>query len=155
MNGTIIVNEQPSLLHLDIVQNLGDYINAYIRDNNGPCKMYNTGAGVRFYDDDDTYLVPDIVVVCKKDMLKQKYIQGPPDWVIEVTSPSTANYDRREKMIKYMQSGVREYWIVDPAKQRVTVHIFSDEIPAIYSFDDEIPVGIYDGKLKICINDCL
>ncbi len=155
MNGMMIVNEQPSVLHQKIVHNLGYLIEKYIRENNGPCMAFDSGVGVRFFDDEDTYLVPDIVVVCDQDFIKEKYILGPPDWVIEVTSPSTASIDRKDKLAKYMLSGVREYWIVDPDSRRVTVHIFNDDIPGIYSFEDEIPVRIYDGKLKICLNDCL
>ena len=155
LNGRLIINEEPSILHQDIVQNLGYLINQYITNNHGPCRMYNVGVGVRFYDDNDTYLVPDIVVVCDPDTIKERYVEGPPDWIIEVASPSTANYDRKDKLSKYMISGVREYWIVNPIKKRVTVHIFTDEISAIYSFEDEIPVGIYEGKLKICLNTCI
>ncbi|MGH2354366.1 MAG: Uma2 family endonuclease, partial [Chloroflexota bacterium] len=41
-------------------------------------------------------------------------VEGLPDLVIEVASPSTAGYDRREKQDAYARAGVPEYWIVDP-----------------------------------------
>ena len=41
-------------------------------------------------------------------------IQGVPDLLIEVTSPSTAGYDRREKQDLYARAGVRELWHVHP-----------------------------------------
>ena len=53
-------------------------------------------------------------------------------------------------MYKYMSGGVREYWIVDPEKEKVTTYIEGEPMMAyIYNFDDEIPVYIYDGRLKI------
>ena len=40
---------------------------------------------------------------------------------------------------------MREYWIVDSKKQRVIVYSFDYDMMEEYSFEDEIPVGIYDG----------
>ena len=49
-----------------------------------------------------------------------------------------------------MEAGVREYWLVDIEKERVLVYFFEgDDYPTIYGRDDEIPVGIFDGELKI------
>ena len=44
----------------------------------------------------------------------QRHVEGVPDLVIEVASPSTAGYDRREKQDTYARAGIHEYWIVDP-----------------------------------------
>ena len=50
-------------------------------------------------------------------------------------------------MLKYATAGVREYWIVDPMKRRVTVYFFEKELIEEYSFGEEVPVGIYNGFL--------
>lgn len=49
------------------------------------------------------------------------------------------------KLFKYRTAAVREYWIVDPIKQRVTVYLFEKESVEEYSFGDTVPVGIYEG----------
>ena len=49
------------------------------------------------------------------------------------------------KLFKYRTAAVREYWIVDPIKQRVTVYFFEKESVEEYSFGDTVPVGIYEG----------
>lgn len=49
------------------------------------------------------------------------------------------------KLFKYRSAGVREYWIVDPLKQRNTVYSFEHDTMEEYSFEEEIPVGIYEG----------
>jgi Uma2 family endonuclease len=46
-----------------------------------------------------------------------------PDLVVEILSPSTATRDRTEKRDAYEQSGVDEYWIVDPRKRQVIVFV--------------------------------
>ncbi len=54
------------------------------------------------------------------------------------------------KLFKYRNVNVREYWIVDFAKERVTVYGFENETMEEYSFSENIPVGIYkDFSLKI------
>lgn len=49
------------------------------------------------------------------------------------------------KLFKYRTAGVREYWIVDPEKNRITVYDFTNENGDIYSFTDNIQCNIYDG----------
>jgi Uma2 family endonuclease len=64
---------------------------------------------------------PDVLVILNEhlDVLTPSHVVGTPDLVIEVSSPSTATYDRRRKMDAYARAGVREYWIADPPSQTV------------------------------------
>lgn len=49
------------------------------------------------------------------------------------------------KLFQYRTVGVREYWIVDPDRELVTVYQFEAETMEPYSFGEEVPVGIYEG----------
>lgn len=49
------------------------------------------------------------------------------------------------KLFKYRTAGVREYWIVDPEEKMTTVYAFEQENVEHYSFDSEVPVGIWRG----------
>jgi Uma2 family endonuclease len=69
----------------------------------------------------DTVVQPDIVVILSAnlDRITPSRIIGAPDLVVEILSPGTAGYDRREKQDAYARAGVGEYWIDDPGAQTV------------------------------------
>ena len=57
------------------------------------------------------------------------------------------------KLFKYRTAGVREYWIVNPMKKAVQTYVFEGEEDSnLFSFDEKIPVHIFDG-LSIQISD--
>ena len=87
---------------------------------------------------------PDISVICDKNKLDDKGCNGAPDWVIEIVSQNSKKMDYVIKLFKYKTSGVREYWIVDPEKNRITVYYFEDNFMEEYSFKDKVKVNIYD-----------
>ncbi len=53
--------------------------------------------------------------------------------------------DYFSKLFKYRTAGVREYWIVDPAKEVITVYRFEKEVMEQYSFEEVVKAGIYEG----------
>ncbi len=73
----------------------------------------------------DVVVQPDVLVVLNENSEKitEARIVGAPDLVVEVSSPATAGYDRREKQDAYAHAGVPEYWIADPASRTVEVLI--------------------------------
>lgn len=101
------------------------------------------------------YLEPDISVICDKNKLDEKGCNGAPDWIIEITSPTDPQRDYGVKLFKYRTAGVREYWIVNPQKNTITVFDFEKETQSNqYSWDDDIPVCIY-GDFILNINKLL
>ncbi len=97
----------------------------------------------------------DISVICDPDKLTDRGCCGAPDLIFEIVSPSSRKLDYGIKNIIYAQSGIREYWIVDPAKEKVVVYCYDhNSDPCLYSFDSDIPVGIYQ-RLMIRIWELL
>ena len=116
----------------------------------GDCMPFLAPIDVQLDCDDRTMIQPDLIVLGGKDQNHIRKIYGAPDFVMEVLSPSTRRRDLIIKLNKYMNAGVREYWIVDPEKETVTVFDFEHDIfPVYYTFGDRIPVSISGGSLII------
>lgn len=75
--------------------------------------------------DNNNVVQPDIIVICDTDKIDAsgKY-QGVPALTVEVLSRSTRRKDMLKKLDLYMQTGVKEYWMVDPDKKEVAVYSF-------------------------------
>ena len=74
-------------------------------------------------DDADCVVEPDIVVVCDRSKILERYIRGAPDLVVEILSPSTSKKDLHEKYALYERSGVREYWVVEPRAEWINRYV--------------------------------
>ncbi len=123
----------------------------YIRGKKKPCKVFESPVDVQLDCDNRTMLQPDVMVICDRKKVELKKIYGAPDFILEVLSNSTRKKDMTLKLMKYMEAGVREYWIIDPKRKILMVHNFMDEdyIPAIYPLDQKVPVAISQGELVI------
>ncbi len=73
--------------------------------------------------DNENIVQPDLLVVCDQAKITERNIQGPPDLIVEIISPTSSILDRREKKRLYEQFGVREYIVVDPMGDTVKRHI--------------------------------
>lgn len=65
----------------------------------------------------DTVVQPDICVVCDEKKLEKQGCNGAPDLVVEVLSPGNSKTEMRDKYAVYEESGVKEYWLIDPANE--------------------------------------
>jgi Uma2 family endonuclease len=115
------------------------------------CRVYVAPFDVRLPrsneadDDIDTVVQPDLMVVCDRAKLDDRGCRGAPDWVIEVLSPSSAGHDQILKRAVYERHGVKEYWLIHPVDQVVTVYRLVDGAygkPDIYELKDTLACGI-------------
>ena len=144
IDGYIYDMAPPSRTHQKILGMLYQAIANYIADKRGSCEVYSAPFAVFLNQDDFNYVEPDISVICNPDKLDDKGCNGAPDWVIEIVSPSSRRMDYFIKLFKYRSAGVREYWIVDPDKNRITVWNLDEENTEEFTFSDTVAVNIYD-----------
>ena len=145
IDGQIYYMAPHSRRHQDIIGELFATIRDYIHGNNGSYRAYISPFAVFLNENDRNYVEPDISVICDQNKLNDKGCVGAPDWIIEIVSPSSRPMDYNKKLFKYRTAGVREYWIVDHEKDRITVYHFEADALNESSFTDNVPVGIYPG----------
>lgn len=144
IDGELYMMAPPSRRHQTIVGELSFTIRQYIKKKGGSCTVYDAPFAVFLNEDDITYVEPDISVICDPNKLNDKGCNGAPDWIVEIVSPSSRRMDYSKKNTIYSEAGVREYWIVDPEKERITVyHYESDAAPTIFPFDHTLQGGIF------------
>ena len=129
-------------LHQQLMSEISSQICSYIHDRGLPDQIYYGRFGVFF--DDYNMVEPDISVIQDKAKLSDCGCEGAPDWIIEIVSPGSRRMDYMIKLFKYRTAGVREYWIVDYAKDMVMVYNFEQNEMETYTMADKVPVGIYD-----------
>lgn len=144
IDGELYMMATPGRIHQRLVMMLSNNIYNYIQSLNGDCEVYSSLFAVFLNADNKIYLEPDISVICEKDKLIDEGCKGAPDWIIEVVSPSSRSMDYNKKLFRYRTAGVREYWIVDPEKNRIMVYDFEHDTVAEYTFSDKVKVGIYE-----------
>lgn len=155
IDGKMYMMAPPKTIHQRLVSKLGQKIANYIDSKGGDCEVFPAPFAVFLNKDDKNYVEPDISVICDRTKLDDKGCNGAPDWVIEITSPSDPQRDYGIKLFKYRTAGVREYWIVNPMKETVTVFdMEKEEKSNQYDFDDTICSCIYE-DLNINITSML
>ncbi|MCL2352591.1 MAG: Uma2 family endonuclease [Firmicutes bacterium] len=90
---------------------------------------------------------PDVLICCDKSKLTDRGCEGTPEFIVEVISASTSWRDYSVKLKRYMDFGVKEYWIVDMFSKQIMVYKSSGDNPPaclIYTFADKVRVGVLE-----------
>ncbi|MDD6637931.1 MAG: Uma2 family endonuclease [Lachnospiraceae bacterium] len=150
IDGVFYDMASPTFLHQKIAGEIYRQIANFILERGGACQPFVSPVDVQLDCDEKTMVQPDVGILCHDDKIKKWGVYGAPDYVLEIISPSTKRKDCTKKLAKYMEAGVREYWILDPYQQKLIVYFFESELcPIIYGLDEPVPIGIYDGALEI------
>lgn len=144
MDGRIYMMSAPGTAHQRMIMELSFRIRDYIGRKKGDCEVFSSPFAVFLPGSSESYLEPDISVICDKRKLTDEGCMGAPDWIIEIVSPLSRAMDYYKKLLKYGTAGVTEYWIADPMKQRVMVYNFERDTVEEYSFSDRVKAGIYE-----------
>lgn len=121
IGGDLVKSPSPTVLHQEIIAVL--FRKFLPLQDKGKGKVLFAPLDV-YLSETETYQ-PDLLFI-KSDNLSiigKKKIEGAPDLIMEVLSPSTGYYDLRHKKDVYGAKGVREYWIVDPMERSVEIHV--------------------------------
>lgn len=147
IGGQLFVSPSPNTAHQALSFELAGALYAFLKE---------TGLGRGFAAPIDVHLSardvvqPDLLVVLNEraDIVQQHGIVGAPDLVIEIVSPSSTRMDYLRKSKLYEHYGVREYWIVDPIEEMVSIQRLEDGVYVLldgFGRDDTLRSPLLEG----------
>ena len=125
LEGALVVSPSPRPKHQRIVLNCVEFLR--VAERRGYGQVYVAPLDVVL--DDLNVTEPDVLFVRSErlEIVRESNVQGAPDLIIEVLSPSTRERDRGLKAHLYAQYGVFEYWIADPDTETLSVYRLTPE----------------------------
>lgn len=147
LDGELVLAAAPVLKHQRILGELFAILRMFVISHRlgevfiAPCDVFLSEYDV---------VQPDILFVSngRSGIITEANLQGAPDLVVEILSPSTAQYDLGYKQTLYSRHGVREYWQVDPDAETVAVLTESDSglvLAATYQRGQELRSPLLEG----------
>ncbi len=154
IDGELFMTPAPKPKHQKIVVRLTEELSRFVRENNLG-EVFVAPADVLL--DQHTVVQPDVLFIsgARLGIVKEEAIEGPPDLVVEVLSPTTFYKDLRKKMTAYSRFGVQEYWIVDPEMQTIEVYARQDDklqLARKFSSGETVESALLPG-LRLAVRD--
>jgi Uma2 family endonuclease len=123
-------------------------INAYVTHYVSPRELgvvLNSEASFQCYTDDpDRIRRPDTSFI-ERSRMQPEYLEGhipiPPDLAIEVVSPNDRFYDVQDKVVEYLQAGVRLVWVLNPKTREIHVYP-SGGLSTVLKIGDALDGGV-------------
>ena len=135
--GHLVVTASPDARHQDVLVRLVRTL--LDRADRSGARLLVAPMDVRLAE--HSVVQPDLLLVtAARAAIVRRRVEGAPDLAIEILSPATARRDRGEKLRLYLESGVAEYWIVDPEARTI-----EHQIAIEGSFVVRLPV---DGRYR-------
>ena len=147
LDGELILVASPNMAHQDVVTNLGTPLSVFVKEGDLG-KLYFAPTDVIF--SDSNVVQPDLLFISKEreHIRTPANIQGAPDLIVEILSPSSARRDWGYKRDLYARHEVKEYWIVDPANRIVSVMLLKNgvlDLEATYGEGDTVTSSTLEG----------
>jgi len=148
IDGVAFMMAAPTVVHQRISRELMTLIDDFLEGK--PCEVFAAPFDVRLFPEEDnsdtTVVQPDIVVIYDPSKLSDgKACRGAPDLVIEILSDSSVIMDRKVKAEKYMEAGVKEYWIVSAKDLEVLVNVLTGDRYASTVYRDRVLSTVLPG----------
>jgi Uma2 family endonuclease len=122
INGVLYMSPPPFILHQLISVRLSSFLHKHV-DQHKLGVVLTAPYGVRL-PGQAVPVEPDILFVKRERLaiVGERYVEGAPDLIVEILSPSNAAYDTETKLKLYEQAGVAEYWVVNTWEKHIIVY---------------------------------
>ncbi len=117
VSGDVIMTSPASSRHQDISDFLTSILRSFVEEQ----KMGKIRSAPFQMKVGDSGREPDLMFIAQANIkrLKETYLDGPADLVVEIISPESLGRDRGDKFYEYEAAGIPEYWLVDPLREQV------------------------------------
>lgn len=155
INGVVYdMSPSPNYRHGIVNNNINTMIKNGLKDS--LCLVFMENLDYKYNkDENDDYVIPDIMIVCDRKHLKGGSYSGTPKFIAETLSPSTALRDRVDKKDIYEKAGIEEYWIVSP-QGAVEIYYLEDgkyKLTYSYILQDDKEDEHYNAETVIYLKD--
>jgi Uma2 family endonuclease len=148
IDGVLYMSPPPLIRHQDVSGELFSEMRIYARRNKLG-KVLEAPCGVRL-PGQKVPVEPDILFVKQErlNIIEERYVEGAPDLIVEILSPSNMNYDLETKFNLYQNAGVSEYWLVNTWDKTVAIYHLADgayTLTGSYGADDTVGSTVLNG----------
>ncbi|MFC0273162.1 Uma2 family endonuclease [Metabacillus herbersteinensis] len=144
IDGTVFMSPSPSTKHQRVSGRLHLKFGNYLIG--GDCEIFAAPYDVELTKDGiegNKIIIPDISIICQKSGFNEAKYVGVPNLIVEILNPSNQSHDLITKLNLYMNYGVKEYWIVNPMLDSITVYFLNAE--GMY---EQFDIKTRTGKIK-------
>jgi Uma2 family endonuclease len=122
LEGELTVTPAPSTKHQTASVNLLVLLSQYIKERDLG-KLFHSPIDLIL--ESTSVLQPDLLFVsqARRHIITERAIEGAPDLVVEILSPTTSRTDRVTKAQIYARHSVPVYWIVDPEREAIEIYL--------------------------------
>ncbi len=134
IDGDLFMTPAPNWLHQSALMQLGLLVGGWVYEHD---LGWVVSAPVGVVLDDEDGVQPDMIFISREraSIISERGVEGAPDLVVEVLSPSTEARDRGIKMRRYAAAGVPHYWLLNPKTRAIE--------PFILGANGYEPAGVY------------
>ena len=134
----VLMSPRPNYKHQEIMSKLNIEIGTYLKGKH--CMVF-TEVELEINDD---VLIPDLSIICGLNNSNFQRYKKAPEIIIEIISPSSQYTDTFTKLYKYELFGVKEYWIVNPKIEIITVYNFENKTNQDYTKIETLISSVFD-----------
>jgi Uma2 family endonuclease len=146
IDGFVYMSPSPSIKHQRVSGKLFNKFANFLEGK--PCEVFHAPIDIELKNDkmvDTKIVIPDISIICDKTGFTDTRYIGVPNLIVEILSPSNQSHDLITKLNLYLNYGVKEYWIVNPMLNSVTVYALNDEEMYV-QHDMKTEIGLITSK---------
>jgi Uma2 family endonuclease len=128
IDGFVYMSPSPSTKHQRVSGNLFIKFSNFIEGKS--CEVFHAPFDIELKNESmegTKIVVPDLTLICDKSGFTESRYIGVPNLIVEILSPSNQSHDLITKLNLYMTYRVKEYWIVNPMLNSVTVYALNNE----------------------------